>query len=174
MILDEAALAVKKELTNKRYEHTLRVVDEATKLAHNYGANVDDVQLSAMFHDYAKDMDKQFLRDKIMTSDLSNDLLNYHEELWHGPVASVLVEERFHIRNKGIQSAIKYHTTGKQAMSVVDEIVFLADYIEPERSFQAVSEVREHTYKELTFACWIVCRTYIHVLTCKRGFFHTY
>lgn len=168
-MLEEAKRQIKRVLTDKRYEHSLRVLETATELAEHFGANVEEVQLAAIYHDYAKDFSKAFLRDKVIQFRLPKDLLHYHHELWHGPVGALLVKENFNIQNRTVLSAIMCHTTGKIKMNLVEKIVFLADYIEPKRNFPAVEEVRKYAKEDLTYACWLVCRNNINHLMSKQA-----
>src|SRR5699024_5121515 len=109
MKVDELLLAVKATLTESRYNHTLRVTKEAIKLAQNFSISEQKVEIAAIFHDYAKNFPAETLKQWIKQSALPNELLDYHMELWHGPVASVIIEEQFSIDNQDIQAAIRYH-----------------------------------------------------------------
>lgn len=165
---DEAINIIRPHLKQERFEHTLRVADTAVKLAVLYDEPVEKVELAAILHDYAKYFSLEKMETIIKESDLPEKLLEFHHELWHGPAASVLIEREHGITDSGIQSAIRYHTTGKANMSNFDTIIFVADYIEPGRSFPGVEEVREMAEKSLNRAAWMALRNTIQFLIGKE------
>ncbi|WP_279401525.1 bis(5'-nucleosyl)-tetraphosphatase (symmetrical) YqeK [Piscibacillus salipiscarius] len=103
--------------------------------------------------------------------DLPKDLLHYHPELWHGPVGSKMANKLFLIQDQDILGAIRYHTTGHQLMSLVEKIVFLADYIEPGRNFPVVHLARELSEKDLDQACHYALENSIQFLISKNIMF---
>ncbi|MFB4166540.1 bis(5'-nucleosyl)-tetraphosphatase (symmetrical) YqeK [Virgibacillus sp. JSM 102003] len=166
---DEAISLVKPQLKTERFEHTLRVTETAVKLAKLYNEPADKVELAAIFHDYAKYFSLEYMKQIIKEGQLPQDLLEHHHELWHGPVASIIVEREFGISDTGIHSAIHYHTTGKADMSKLDMIIFTADYIEPGRSFKGVEEVRDTAEEDLHRATWMALRNTIQFLVSKHA-----
>ncbi|MFD2618242.1 bis(5'-nucleosyl)-tetraphosphatase (symmetrical) YqeK [Terrilactibacillus laevilacticus] len=153
MRIEEANEAVQAILPKKRYIHTLGVVETAEKLAERYDANIEQAKLAAMLHDIAKYFSKEELSDIIKRRhDITNEILTFHHSLWHAPVGAAYIEEKYHITDKEVLDAVRYHTTGRQDMSLLDKIVFLADYIEPGREFPGVDEVRHLAKKNLDAA----------------------
>ncbi len=168
MELNKAIEIVKHQLDKKRFDHTLRVLDTAQELAKRFAAPLRKVELAAVFHDYAKQRSTEELRREIISSDLPKDLLDYHAELWHGPVGAIFVERECGITDKEILTAICCHTTGKPHMNQIEMIVYLADYIEPGRSFPGLDEVREAAKQDLLYACWMVSRNTVSYLLNKE------
>ena len=80
---------------------------------------------------------------------MPSDLLEYNSELWHAPVGAYLVETKVGITDCEILEAIRYHTSGRANMSLLEKVVYLADYIEPGRHFPGVEEVRELAQRDL-------------------------
>lgn len=169
MKMDEAAKLIKPHLTVERYEHTLRVAETAVELAARYGESAEKAELAAIFHDYAKYRPLDEMRRWILNSPLPKDLLQYHHELWHGPVGSILINREYGIDDPEICQAIYYHTTGRANMSKLEMIIFLADYMEPGRSQPGVEEVREVAKQDLVKACWFVSRNTIQFLMQKKA-----
>lgn len=165
---DEAITIVKPHLNQERFDHTLRVAETAAELAGNYGEQVENVRLAAILHDYAKDFPFDILKQVIKESDLPKDLLDYHHTLWHGPVASVIIKQEHGVTNQEIRNAIHYHTTGRADMSQFETILFVADYIEPGRTFPGVKEVRETAKTDLNYAAWMALRNTIQFLVGKH------
>lgn len=166
---NEAIKRVEPHLTKNRFAHTLRVADTAVELARLYGESEDKAELAALFHDYAKYRSLEELKHWIIKSELPKDLLEYHHELWHGPVGSILIEFEHGISDSVIQNAIYYHTTGRAYMSKMDMILFVADYIEPGRDFPGLEEVRKTAKESLIKAAWMVSRNTIQYLMSKNN-----
>jgi predicted HD superfamily hydrolase involved in NAD metabolism len=134
---------VKEQLTEHRYLHTVGVMETAIKLAEKYGADSKKAELAAIFHDYAKFRPKEEMREIIIKEDMPAELLDYNSELWHAPVGAFLAEKEAGIRDKEVLDAIRYHTSGRPGMALLEKIIYLADYIEPGRHFPGVDEVRD-------------------------------
>ncbi len=168
MNLEEAYERVKPKLKPARFEHTKRVVETAVELAEAYGEDIEKTKIAAAFHDYAKYRDvEEMKRWIIKETALPKDLLLYHHELWHGPVGAYLVRVEHDVMDTDILSAITYHTTGHANMTLLEKIVFLADYIEPGRSFPGVDEVRKVAKEDLNQGCYLALRNTIQFLMSK-------
>ena len=108
------------------------------------------------------------MKQIIIDQNMSKDLLDFHSELWHAPVGAYLVEQEAGITDREILDAIKYHTTGRIGMTLLEKIVYLADYIEPGRSFPGVDEVREMAKNSLDAAMIGAVRNSIVFLINKK------
>lgn len=146
MNIDAALQKLQKMISKVRFDHTVRVLNTARELATHYNTNEESVQLAVIFHDYAKEIADDILKQYIIKHQLDDRLLSFHKELWHGPVAAHIVQQKYGIKNKSVLNAIYYHTTGRANMDMVELIVFVADYIEPNRSFPGLNDVREHAF----------------------------
>lgn len=170
---------VEKQLTERRYQHTLGVTESAIELANRYGADVKKAELAAIFHDYAKFRPKDEMRGIIVSQGMKSTLLDFHSELWHAPVGAYLVEKEAGITNTEILDAIRYHTSGRVGMTLLDKVIYLADYIEPGRLFPGVDEVRETAKISLNQAVIEAMRNTIVFLMKKKqavypDTFHSY
>ncbi|WP_407269507.1 bis(5'-nucleosyl)-tetraphosphatase (symmetrical) YqeK [Radiobacillus sp. PE A8.2] len=164
----EALAFVQPHLTKSRFEHTIRVTDTAIELAKIFDASIEKAELAAVFHDYAKYRDKEEMRRWIEQEYLPKDLLMYHHELWHGPVGALLVKREIGLGDPDILNAIRWHTTGTAHMTILDKVIYLADYIEPGRSFPGVEEVRELASEDLDAACFEAAKNTISFLMSKN------
>jgi predicted HD superfamily hydrolase involved in NAD metabolism len=163
---------VKEQLTDHRYEHTLGVVETAVKLARKYGANEEQAELAAIFHDYAKFRPKEEMQQIIIREKMPEELLSYNSELWHAPVGAYLVEKEVGISEEEVLEAIRYHTSGRPQMSLLEKIIYVADYIEPGRHFPGVEEVREVADKNLNEALLLsIQNSIIFLIKKKRAVF---
>jgi len=149
---EKALELVKKQLTDHRYQHTLGVMETAISLAKLYNADEKKAELAAIFHDYAKFRPKEEMKEIILSQGFPRDLLDYNAELWHAPVGSYLVEKEAGVTDPEILAAIRFHTSGRPGMTLLEKIIYLADYIEPGRHFPGVDEVRELARKNLDLA----------------------
>ncbi|WP_416149290.1 bis(5'-nucleosyl)-tetraphosphatase (symmetrical) YqeK [Salipaludibacillus sp. HK11] len=150
----QAFEVVRHALKPRRFEHTERVVEEATKLAKRYGGDLQTIRLAAILHDYAKYRSSLEMRDMVIKEkNLPNHLLDYGDELLHSFVGAVYVHQELAVDDDSILSAIRYHTTGRAGMTLEEKIVFLADYIEPGRTFSGAKLTRELAEKDLDVAC---------------------
>ncbi|KMY50873.1 bis(5'-nucleosyl)-tetraphosphatase (symmetrical) YqeK [Peribacillus loiseleuriae] len=149
---EEALEIVKKQLTERRYVHTVGVMETAIELARQYGADVTKAELAAIFHDYAKFRPIEEMRDIVISENMPSELLEYSDELLHAPVGAYLVKKEVGITDPEVLAAISYHTSGRVNMTLLDKIVYLADYIEPGRSFPGVEEVRQLAKESLDSA----------------------
>ncbi|MGD6991511.1 bis(5'-nucleosyl)-tetraphosphatase (symmetrical) YqeK [Sutcliffiella horikoshii] len=143
---------MKEQLTEQRYVHTIGVMEAAIELAERYGVDKDKAELAAIFHDYAKFRDKEEMRRIIIDQKMPQDLLQFHDELWHAPVGAYLVEKEAGVSDDEVLEAIRCHTSGKINMSTLDKVLYVADYIEPGRDFPGVEQVRESAKSSLDIA----------------------
>ena len=127
--------AMSKALEEKRYEHTLGVAYTAAALAMRYGQNVHKAQMAGLLHDCAKNLTNE---KRVDICRKNNIPINAAEEknpfLLHAKVGSYLAQKKYGISDREILDAITYHTTGRPDMTVMDKIIYIADYIEPGRS----------------------------------------
>lgn len=149
---EKALRIVREQLTERRYIHTIGVMDTGIELAKKNGVDEKKAELAAIFHDYAKFRNKDEMRNIILEQSMPQDLLAHHDELWHAPVGAYLVEKEVGITDKDVLEAIKCHTSGKINMSKLDKVLYVADYIEPSRDFPGVEEVRESAEESLDIA----------------------
>jgi predicted HD superfamily hydrolase involved in NAD metabolism len=149
---EQALEIVKPQLTEHRYVHTIGVMETAIMLAEKYGADRKKAELAAIFHDYAKFRPKEEMRQIIVDQKMPNILLEFNSELWHAPVGAFLAEKEAGIKDGEILDAIRFHTSGRVGMTLLDKIIYLADYIEPGRHFPGVDEVRDLAEKDLDIA----------------------
>ncbi|WP_175639805.1 bis(5'-nucleosyl)-tetraphosphatase (symmetrical) YqeK [Metabacillus schmidteae] len=140
---DAALKIVAEQITEHRYVHTLGVMETAIHLSQKYGGDVKKAELAAIFHDYAKFRPKKEMEKIIKDQEMPAKLLEHNSELWHAPVGAYLVKKEVGIKDKEILRAIKYHTSGRPNMTLLEKIIYVADYIEPGRHFPGVEEVRE-------------------------------
>ncbi|WP_088008057.1 bis(5'-nucleosyl)-tetraphosphatase (symmetrical) YqeK [Indiicoccus explosivorum] len=134
---------VKEHLPEKRFTHVLGVMSAAAVLAKEFGVPEDKANTAAILHDVAKFSDRNWMRKVIVSEGMDSRLLDYHAELWHAPVGAFIAEREFGVTDPDILNAIRYHTTGRPAMSDLEKIIYIADLTEPGRKFSGVEELRQ-------------------------------
>ncbi|WP_268912964.1 bis(5'-nucleosyl)-tetraphosphatase (symmetrical) YqeK [Lentilactobacillus sp. SPB1-3] len=148
----ELVAKLKTTLTDDRFQHVLRVEQTAVDLAERYGVDPEKASIAGLVHDYAKQRsDKDFV-DAIHEYHLDPDLLNYGNAIWHGVVGWIFVKNELGINDIEILNAVEYHTVGHEVMTVLAQIVYMADYIEPNRNFPGVEKARQLTNTDLVLA----------------------
>ncbi|KYD10956.1 hypothetical protein B4102_1742 [Heyndrickxia sporothermodurans] len=165
---NKALQLVAEQLTEKRYIHTLGVVDTAVHLAEKYQVDVKKAELAAIFHDYAKFRPLNEMKQIIVQQKFDEQLLHYNPELWHAPVGAYLVQQEAGILDLDILDAIRYHTSGRKNMTDLEKVIYIADYIEPGRSFPGVEEARKIADKDLDEALLFSVRNTIQFLISKH------
>ncbi|WP_047999520.1 bis(5'-nucleosyl)-tetraphosphatase (symmetrical) YqeK [Lactiplantibacillus herbarum] len=145
----ELMAKVAAQLTDKRYQHCLRVEATARELAEANGVDVELAGIAGLLHDYAKQRDDQTFIDLIKTRGMDPALVLYGNGVWHGYVGAELIKDELKIYNEAILNAVRLHTVGAPYMTKLDQIIFMADFIEPARDFPGVEEARQVTAKSL-------------------------
>lgn len=133
-------------LRRERLLHTLNVAIWSVKYAVMYGADPDKALIAGVLHDCAKELPDDMQREMaIRDSGESYDV----KKLWHGPAGAVFAAERFGIDDEQILNAIRFHTTGRENMTLLDKVVYMADKIEPARTYDDLREVRKAADEDL-------------------------
>lgn len=134
----------------KRFSHSMRVMETAVELALLYGVPVNKTRIAAILHDCGrlrdcKSLIKHFMeRNIIIDSDTA-----VNTNLHHAVLGRFLAYDTFCITDIDILNAIRYHTTGRANMTILEKIVYLADAIEPKREYEGVGDIRKMAMKDL-------------------------
>lgn len=138
----------------KRFEHTLGVTYTAACLAMCYNENIQDAEIAGLLHDCAKCLPNE---KKIHICKKNHVEINFAESknpfLLHAKAGAILAEKEYGITDQNILNAVRYHTTGRPGMSLLEKIVFIADYIEPGRTHSVyLPEIRKMAFADLDAA----------------------
>lgn len=138
-------------LTDHRYTHSLGVVETAVKMAEIFGANVEKTEIAALLHDCAKQIPHNTQLEMCKEYGIPLDEVKEKElGLLHAELGAYMAEHDFGIKDSEILDAIRYHTLGRENMSVMEKILYLADIVEPNRKeFDGLKELRELCFKDL-------------------------
>lgn len=156
----EMIRAVQKELKYARFIHTLGVAETAAALAVRHGCDMHKAETAGILHDCAKYMDVGKMESLCRKEGLEiSPLEKGNPALLHSKAGSILARTKYGVEDPDILEAIRYHTTGKPDMSMLEKIVFIADYIEPGRD-QAphLDEIRKAAFEDLDKALCMILK----------------
>ncbi|KAF1300186.1 MULTISPECIES: bis(5'-nucleosyl)-tetraphosphatase (symmetrical) YqeK [Enterococcus] len=143
---------VQMRMSERRFKHVLGVEETAIALAEKYGCSPEQASIAGLVHDYAKERPDEEFQLVIRRDGFDLDLLHWGNAIWHGVVGADFVQRELAIDDPEILQAIRVHTTGAAEMSLLDKILYVADYIEPGRDFPGVEAARELALVELDSA----------------------
>jgi predicted HD superfamily hydrolase involved in NAD metabolism len=151
-------------LSPKRFEHSYNVAMFAVELALKNNTNLLKAQIAGLLHDCVKAMADEelvtfFKRRK--TFKYFKDIVKFAPHLLHSFAGEIVVKENFKIKDKDILNAVRYHTLGRENMSVIEKIVFVADFVSHERKWKHASRVRNLSKNDLDKAFFEVLKTKI-------------
>lgn len=149
-----------KILTEKRFYHSLGVQAMCLSLAARYGGDCEKAILAGLLHDCAKNLKDEVLLSECEKYDLGiTKVERRNAYLLHGKLGAHYASNTYDVTDKEVLSAIIYHTTGKPDMTLLEKIVFVADYIEPGRQADRIPElntVRQAAFMDLDKAVLLI------------------
>lgn len=162
-----------KILKPKRYLHVLGVQFTSAALAMKYHANVEQAQLAGLLHDCAK-----YLDDTMQLMECKNNHIQITDvearvpALLHSKVGAYYAKTLYGVEDEEVLNAILYHTTGRPGMTLLEKILYVADYIEPSRpkdKMQGLEEVRAIAFEDLDRAVVMVAQNTLAYVTSGNG-----
>lgn len=161
-------------LTEKRFRHSLGVMDSSVHLAKLFGESEEKARIAGLLHDCAKDIDKAIM--PAMCDELGVELDDTKREqrsLIHADLGAKLAQTEFGVTDPDIISAIRYHTLGRPNMTVLEKILYIADFIEPNRKdFPGLSEIRELAELDLNLAMLTAVNASIRYVKSQNKLLH--
>lgn len=147
-------------LTDKRFEHSLGVEYTAAAMAMCHGINPEQAAIAGLLHDCAKNYSAEEKLVKCEKYRLSvSEYERQNPELLHAKLGAAIAKDKFKVKDREILSAITWHTTGCPNMSELDKIIYIADFIEPNRKpVPEMPQIRREAFLDLD-----ICL--IHILT---------
>lgn len=150
MNIQEAHDLAKSSMSERRFQHTLDVVEMAMNLAIRHGIDIENSQIAAYLHDLKKEIPLN--RQLEMAKEWN--LLEYPEDkeapyILHGPLAAYWLEYEYGYTNREVLSAIAHHTLGFPGMGSLEMLIYSADLTEPNRVFPKVDKLRQSLYDDL-------------------------
>ncbi len=162
---------IKHTLDKRRYEHTLGVAYTAAALAMRYEENIESAELAGLLHDCAKYMTGEEMLQACEESHIEINAVE-HQNLFllHAKLGAYMAQAVYGVDEPEILSAIKWHTTGHPNMTMLEKIVFIADYIEPNR-LQApnLKQIRHLAFTDIDAAMRAILRDTLEYLDSIHG-----
>lgn len=144
MTIDDYKSVIRPLMGERRYNHSVNVSIEAVRLARKYGADADKAAVSGILHDITKEMDFEKQLQIIDSGDIIlTDVEKNTNKLWHAISGSVYIQKELGIEDEDIINAVRYHTTGRANMSLLEKVIFLADFTSAERDYPDVDVIRQ-------------------------------
>lgn len=141
---------IKKRLSEYRFYHSLNVADEAKRLAKKYGADEEKAFTAGLIHDIMKDTDYSVQKEiiekysgKMTAVELANP------KIWHAVSGEAFLRHKLNVTDEEILTAVRYHTTGRAGMSLLEKVVYIADYTSAERDYPDVDVIRQKAENSL-------------------------
>lgn len=140
----EMLVTLAAELRPARFRHSRDVSRTAIRLSERWGADIEQARIAGILHDCARSLKGDALLSAVKGEGLlPSEIELMQPALLHAPLGAVWAQKRFGVDDPAILQAIRRHTTGAMNMTLLDKIIYLADYIEPGRNFPGVEKIRE-------------------------------
>ena len=162
---------LKKKLNPERYEHTLGVSYTAACLAMRYGCDLRQAELAGLLHDCARQYPAEELPERCLRHQIP--VTEYERKspvLLHAKLGAWMAGHKYHIEDPEIAGAIYYHTTGRDGMTLLEKIIYTADYIEPRRyKAENLDKIRRLAFQDLDECIYHIMRDTLDYLKRKGG-----
>ena len=168
LTVDELRPIAMSFLKPKRMPHVLGTEQEAIRLARQYGADVTKAQIAALLHDCTKKLNRDEQLALCAHYGIVPDPLERQTlKLLHAKTGAAVARDLFGV-DDDIYNAIYWHTTGKADMTVLEKVIYMADYVEPNRVFDGVDDLRDAVHTDLDMGLLMGLQDSIEEMT-ERG-----
>lgn len=148
--IDEVFALVKGYLNGERLYHTLGVLHTGLILSQSHNESWWRVSVAALMHDCARQMSQEEIRNRLERYGVQiSPADEAFPQLWHAQLSAEMLSHELGIDDPEIKRAVLLHPTGDREMSRLQKIIFIADYVEPTRQFNAAAEIRDLAYENL-------------------------
>lgn len=168
--MNDELLQIRKKLSKKlkkdRFEHTIGVMYTAASLAMCYGEDVEKALTAGLLHDCAKycSSEEQIILCQKHGVELTGSELEM-PALIHAKLGAYFARHKYKIKDQAILDAIRYHTTGRPEMTMLEKIIYIADYIEPNRKLiPGLQEIRSLVFQDIDQAVYLSARRTVRYL----------
>ena len=157
---------IKDNLKESRFRHSEGVEKMAVRLARLHGADIEKAAFAGRYHDLAKNFDTDTMDKYIRKYGLPEKLIG-NNALAHSKVGAAILEHEFGVTDEDILNAVRYHTTARRDMSLLEELIFVADVVEDNRTYSDLDYYQDLAYRDLDRACLEILEYTIGDLTSK-------
>lgn len=164
---------LKDRLSEKRFYHSCMVSKEAVKLAQKYGCDVEKAEFAGLVHDIQKDTPKgEQLQTIEKYSIILDDVELVTPKLLHAISGAAVLKFEHNVTDADVLNAVRYHTTARAGMSLLEKIIYLADYISADRDYEGVEDLRKTIHSSLENGMNEALQYSINELLLKRAPIH--
>lgn len=150
MTIREYEEIIGKRMKSARFKHSKNVAKEAVRLAKKYGADAEKAEIAGILHDATKESSEDEQMKLIEKAGIElTPLERSSHKLWHAISGAAFVQVELGITDPDIINAIRYHTTGRSGMSLLEKVIFIADFTSAERDYEGVDKMRKAADKNL-------------------------
>ncbi|MBQ3500235.1 MAG: bis(5'-nucleosyl)-tetraphosphatase (symmetrical) YqeK [Oscillospiraceae bacterium] len=143
---EEIKAVLKARMNEHRFEHSLNVAERAAFLAEKYGADIEKAAFAGLIHDICKGIPKEEQLSVIEKEGISLDEDTLKSPaLWHSIAGAIYSEHELGVTDKDVLNAIRYHTSGRGNMSILEKVVYMADLTSAERNYPDAQYTRDLT-----------------------------
>ena len=147
---DEFLQEIKKRLSRYRFIHSVNVADEAKRLAVRYGADPDKAYTAGLVHDIMKDTPKEKQLELFRKYGVElTEVELASPKTWHAMSGALFLRNELNVTDEEILSAVRYHTTAKAGMTLLEKVLYIADYTSAERDYDDVDVMRDKADRSL-------------------------
>ena len=134
---------IRPRMSERRFIHSLNVAEEAVRLCDKYGGDREKAYTAGILHDIMKEADPNLQLQILSESGIILDIVSQNsQKLWHAKSGAAFCKYILHIEDEDIINAISYHTTARAGMSLLEKVIYLADYIGEDRNYPGVEQMR--------------------------------
>ncbi len=142
--------AVRNKLKDKRFIHSVNVANQAEELAKRFGADPNKAKIAGILHDITKqDNSSEQLQTIINGGIILTNVEKCSPNLYHAISGSVYIRQNLGVNDEDIIHAVRYHTTGRAGMSLLEKIIYLADLTSADRDYPDVDRMRRIVRQDL-------------------------
>ncbi|MCM1284627.1 MAG: bis(5'-nucleosyl)-tetraphosphatase (symmetrical) YqeK [Acetobacter sp.] len=146
--IEELTKVIREKLSDYRFYHSVCVAESAKELAERYGADVNKAETAGILHDATKESTAEEQLEFIKKAGISiSDFEIKHKKFYHQISGAAFAKAELGIEDEEILNAIRYHTTGRDNMTLLEEIIYLADFISADRTYDDIENIRNETEK---------------------------
>lgn len=170
---EEFKTLIKGRLKENRYIHSLNVADSAKELAKKYGCSEEKAYTAGLLHDVMKNAsDFEQLNSISKAGWELTDCEKANKKLWHAIAGAAFMKTELDIQDSELIDAVRYHTTARRNMSVLEKVIYVGDFISADRNYPGVDEVRAAANESLEKAMMIGLEFCIHEIVEKKQVLH--
>ena len=160
---------LRERLKDRRFQHSLNVADAAVMLAKRFGADEEKAYIAGLLHDITKNETDENQLQILQSGGIMLTVTQQNNpKLWHAMSGMVYLRDTLGITDQEILGAVRWHTTGKAGMTLLEKVVFIADYISAERDYPDVDVMRRLSETSLDAAALYALKYSLRTLSEKE------